>query len=293
MTKNEGRVAFVTGAASGIGLGIARAFAAEGMKVMMADIEEEPLQKAVADIRAANGVVEGVVCDVGKIDSVRAAAEKTLEAFGKVHILVNNAGVGGGGETGEIPIEDWRWVVDVNLMGVVHGCETFVPLIKEHGEGGHIVNTSSMFGQFAGPGVAPYNATKFAVVGYSESMHAELEQYDIGVSVLCPGWVQTQLMSSDRNHPQGSDRPVASEDLRDAISEEIDKGMSPETLGKWVLENIEKKALYIFTHPKWKDIIELRSALLLQAYDDCINSELVQSDEGAMAELVLPVPEEE
>ena len=146
MQDFEGKVAFVTGAASGIGYGIAKAFAANGMKVMMADIEEGPLEQAVADLKAANGVVEGVVCDVSDIEAVRMAAAKTIEAFGKVHVLVNNAGVGGGGETGSIPLEDWKWVVDVNLMGVVYGCETFVPLMKEHGEGGHIVNTSSMFG---------------------------------------------------------------------------------------------------------------------------------------------------
>ena len=293
MTDFEGKVAFVTGAASGIGYGIAKAFAANGMKVMMADIEEGPLEQAVADLRAANGVVEGVVCDVSDIEAVRMAAAKTIEAFGKVHVLVNNAGVGGGGETGSIPLEDWKWVVDVNLMGVVYGCETFVPLMKEHGEGGHIVNTSSMFGQFGGAGVGPYNATKFAVVGYSESMHAELGPQGIGVSVLCPGWVQTKLMSSQRNHPQGPDREVVNEELNEVISDFIEHGMSPDTVGKWVLESMEKDALYIFTHPKWKGVIELRSAMLLQAYDDCIESAVVQADAGAMSDLVMPGAEPE
>lgn len=283
MKDFEGKVAFVTGAASGIGFGIAKAFASSGMKVMMADIEEEPLKKAVASIRESNGAAEGVICDVSDVDAVRAAAAKTIETFGKVHVLVNNAGVGGGGETGSIPLEDWKWVVDVNLMGVVYGCETFVPLIKEHGEGGFIVNTASVAGQAGIAGMGPYNATKFAVVGYTESMNAELAPQGIGVAALCPGWVNTQIMDSRRNHPGGgADDGAFAQEAESTMGDAVKNGMSPDTVGKWVLESMEKDALYIFTHPKWKTMIEARTERLLGAYKDSAESAVIQADEGAL-----------
>lgn len=281
----ENKVAFVTGAASGIGLGIAKAFAANGMKVMMADIEEEPLMKAVSDLKAANGVVEGIVCDVRDLEAVQAAAKATVDAFGKVHVVVNNAGVGGGGETGDIPMDTWRWVVDVNLMGVVHGCETFVPLIKEHGEGGYIVNTASMAGIIGVPGMGPYNATKFAVVGYSESMKAELEPQGIGVAVLCPGWVNTQINTSSRNHPNEELRTREGGEMLEHINEVIASGMSPDTLGRWVLESMENGAAYIFTHPNWKPVVGLKAATLEAAFDAAAASPIVTADKGAMSDL--------
>lgn len=294
MKDFEGKVAFVTGAASGIGLGIARALAARGMKVMMADIEAGPLEKAVASLKESNGGVEGVICDVSDIEAVRSAARKTIESFGKVHVIVNNAGVGGGGgETGTIPMEDWKWTVDVNLMGVVHGCETFVPLIKEHGEGGYIINTASLAGQVGGPGMGPYNATKFAVVGYTESMNVELAPHGIGVAALCPAWVNTQITDSRRNHPSANtdneQQPVVDADRRDIVSEAIKNGMSPDTVGKWVVESMEQDALYIFTHPNWKGAIETKVAKLLSAYDAAANSATIQSDPGAMSSpIILP-----
>jgi NAD(P)-dependent dehydrogenase (short-subunit alcohol dehydrogenase family) len=285
----EGKVAFVTGAASGIGFGIAKAFAATGMKVMMADIEEGPLEKAVANLRAANGAAEGVICDVSNVEAVRAAADRTIESFGKIHVLVNNAGVGGGsGETGTIPLEDWKWAVDVNLMGVVYGCETFVPLMKEHGEGGYIVNTASVAGTIANAGMAPYTATKFAVVGYSESMNAELRPQGIGVAVLCPGWVDTRIVESDRNHPNAKDRDTIASERAGEIGAFLKDGMSPDTVGKWVLESMENNASHIFTHPNWKDTISLRAQGMLKAYEECTKSPLIQSDEGALSKLTLP-----
>ncbi len=288
MKEFEGKVAFVTGAASGIGLGIAKAFAARGMKVMMADIEKEPLEKAVASLRDSNGGVEGVVCDVSDVDAVRNAANKTIEVFGKVHVIVNNAGVGGGGgETGTISLEDWKWTVDVNLMGVVYGCETFVPLIKEHGEGGYIINTASMAGQVGAPGMGPYAATKFAVVGYSESMNAELAPQGIGVGVLCPGWVNTQIINSRRNHPGGAeavtDQTGMLDDAEGMVAEALAAGVSPDTVGKWVVESMEQDALYIFTHPNWKVVSEAKAERVHQAYDAAAQSPTIQADEGAMS----------
>ena len=288
----EGQVAFVTGAASGIGFGIAKAFAANGMKVMMADIEEESLANAVAQLRETNGTVEGVICDVSDVGAVRAAADKTIETFGKVHVLVNNAGVGGGGETGSIPLEDWKWVVDVNLMGVVYGCETFVPLMKEHGEGGFIVNTASLAGQMGMAGMGPYNATKFAVVGYTESMNAELAPHGIGAAALCPGFVKTRINESRRNHPDAAAR--SGDDLPDIgdspMSQAVDNGMSPDAVGKWVLESMENDELYIFTHPNMRGIIDMRVARLNDAYDKSAASSIIQGEEAAVGESTFTPP---
>lgn len=288
MKNFDGKVAFVTGAASGIGLGITRAFVAKGMKVMMADIEPGPLESAVASLRAAGANVAGVVCDVADVDAIRAAAGKTIETFGKVHVIVNNAGVGGGGgETGTIPIEDWKWTVDVNLMGVVYGCETFVPLIKQHGEGGYIINTASLAGQVGTIGMGPYNATKFAVVGYSESMNLELVPQGIGVAVLCPAWVNTQIAESRRNHPSGTGQSdvqtSAGDELNNEISEALSSGMSADTVGKWVVDSMEQDALYIFTHPNWKGAIEAKNIRLLQAYDAAAQSPTILADKGSLS----------
>jgi NAD(P)-dependent dehydrogenase (short-subunit alcohol dehydrogenase family) len=286
MKDFDGKVAFVTGAASGIGLGITRAFVAKGMKVMMADIEPGPLESAVASLREGGANVAGVVCDVADVKAVQAAADKTVETFGKVHVIVNNAGVGGGGgETGTIPIEDWKWTVDVNLMGVVYGCEIFVPLIKEHGEGGYIINTASLAGQVGTVGMGPYNATKFAVVGYSESMNLELAPQGIGVGVLCPAWVNTQIVDSRRNHPAGTDQSEAQnsagDELKNELSEVISAGMSADTVGKWVVESMEQNALYIFTHPNWKGAIEAKNKRLMEAHDAAAQSAILRADKGS------------
>ena len=288
MKNFEGKVAFVTGAASGIGLGITKAFVAQGMSVMLADIEPEALENAVDTLRKDGASVAGVVCNVADVDAVRAAADKTIETFGKVHVLVNNAGVGGGGgETGTIPIEDWQWTVDVNLMGVVYGCETFVPLIKQHGEGGYIVNTASMAGLIGVPGMAPYNATKFAVVGYSESMNAELAPQGIGVAVLCPAWVKTQIADSRRNHPSGTqhdvDKSEVSDVIKNQIGDAVNTGMSPNTVGKWVVESMERDAFHIMTHPHWKPASEAKAEKLLQAYDEAAQSATILADENALS----------
>lgn len=282
----EGQVAFITGGASGIGFGIAKAFAANGMKVMLADIEEDTLAKAVAELRKTNAAVEGVLCDVSDLGAVQTAAKKTIEAFGKVHVIVNNAGVGGGGgPTGTIPIEDWKWTVDVNLMGVVHGCETFVPLMKEHGEGGYIVNTASLAGQTGAAGMGPYNATKFAVVGYTESMNAELEPQGINAAALCPGFVSTNINTSGRNHPDAKKAKAALERQAGPIDALIEGGMSVDTVGQWVLESMEDEELYIFTHPNMRQGIDNRIERLTAAYDKAAASATIQADEAAVREM--------
>ncbi|MGY3483014.1 NAD(P)-dependent dehydrogenase (short-subunit alcohol dehydrogenase family) [Bradyrhizobium sp. USDA 4011] len=202
MRELAGKAAFVTGAASGIGLAMATAFAREGMKVMLADIETGALDKAVDALRVGGADVHGVVCDVADPSSVDRAAEASFRAFGNVHVICNNAGVAGGGGIDQISVDDWRWVIDVNLMGVVHGIRSFLPHIRAHGEGGHIVNTASMAGMNAGLGVSPYSATKFAVVSLSEGLSAQLAPFGIGVSVLCPSYVRTRIGESGRNRPE-------------------------------------------------------------------------------------------
>lgn len=260
----QDKVAFVTGAASGIGLGIARALTARGAKVMLADLDRAGLDAAVAGLVDA----AGVVCDVADHGAVQAAARATLDRFGRVDILVNNAGVSFGGETGAIAPEDWRWIVDVNLMGVVHGVETFVPLIKAHGMGGHIVNTASMTGFWAGlPGLAPYAATKFAVVGYSDAIRAELAPHDIGVSVLAPGWVRTQIHQAHARHRGVTDHAVPA--VADTIAALVAGGIDPQVVGDWTADCIAAGRNHIFTDPGMLGLLDLRHQAIQADYGAC------------------------
>jgi len=257
-----GKVAFVTGAAGGIGLAIATELGRRGMKVMLADLDSNRLS-AARDHLAANGIVaDFVVCDVADIKAVRRAAKATLDRFGKVHFVVNNAGVSLGGPTGEIAIEDWNWIVNINLMGVVHGVETFTPIMIEQGEGGHILNTASMAGHLALPGGGPYNATKYACVGYSETIRQELAPQGIGVSVLCPGWVKTAINETSKDRPTlrngGADREETEQGKQ--IAAAIDAGLDPAVVAAWALSQIDKDRFYIFTHPELSPFVDGRFA---------------------------------
>src|SRR6476646_4544163 len=202
MRKLSGKTAFVTGGASGIGFGLGAAFAQAGMKVMLADIETDALAEAVKSLHDFGPDVRGVACDVADPVSVERAAKASFQAFGNVHVVCNNAGVAAAGGIDNISLDNWRWVLDVNLMGVLHGIRTFPPHIRAHGEGGHIVNTASMAGMNSGLGFSPYVASKFAVVGMSEGLATQLEPFGIGVSVLCPSFVRTRIGESGRNRPQ-------------------------------------------------------------------------------------------
>src|ERR1700726_2770322 len=204
MRELAGKTAFVTGGASGIGFALGRAFAEAGMKVMLADIETDALAAAVESLGNSGSDVRGVSCDVADPVSVERAAEASYEAFGNVHVVCNNAGVAGGSGIDNISLDNWRWVLDVNLMGVLHGIAAFLPHIRGHGEGGHFVNTASMAGMTGGGGLgfSPYTASKFAVVGLSEGRAAQLPPFGIGVSVLCPSFVRTGIGESGRNRPQ-------------------------------------------------------------------------------------------
>ena len=268
MTDIAGKTAFITGGANGIGLGIAKALAARGANLMLIDLNEAALAEVKARFAGTNVRVETAVCDVAKADAVRVAADKAIEAFGKVHIVVNNAGVALGGLPGEIALEDWRWIVDINLMGVVYGVESLLPHIRSHGEGGHIVNVASMAGHIAMPGMGPYHATKFAVVGYSEALRAELAGDHIGVSALCPGWVKTSIHKSVAGRPSGGVDLEAPENA--AMNEVIENGLSPNTVGEWTADCIEANRGYIFTHEEMAPALDMRYQMVKADYDAAI-----------------------
>lgn len=274
MQQLSGKTAFVTGGASGIGLALGRAFAKAGMKVVLADIEPGALDAATAQLRD-EGEVRGVVCDVADPASVDRAAQFAADAFGKVHVLCNNAGVGGGSGLDNISIDTWRWVLDVNLMGVVHGIKSFLPLLRAHGEGGHIVNTASMAGMNSGLGFSPYSASKFAVVNISEGLAQRLAPFGIGVTVLCPGFVRTAIAESGRNRQErygAAERPDPASPAGQFIKQLADltrAGLDPFDVADQVLAAIRDDELYVFTHcdGQWRTELEQRFAAILAAMD--------------------------
>jgi NAD(P)-dependent dehydrogenase (short-subunit alcohol dehydrogenase family) len=271
MKNFGGKVAFVTGASVGIGYALAAALGKSGMRVMLAGINAGKLDTAVARLRAEGITAERVQCDVASRASVQNAALATIAQFGKVHVVCNNAGVGMGGPIATIPESDWEWVIKVNLLGVVHGTEIFAPLIAQHGEGGHIVNTSSIAGMGGGPGMEPYNATKSAVVAMSEGWRVQLAERGIGVSVLCPGFVRTEIGSGHRNRP-GGPRPSAYPERDSVLKQLIEGGMDPKMVAARVLEAIRDDELYIFTHPELKPALEARFNAILAAVDHAAKS---------------------
>lgn len=273
MKHLEGKTAFVTGAASGIGLGIATALAQAGVKVMLCDIEEAALEKAVASLKATNADVAGVVADVSLKDNLQRAADETIAQFGKVHILVNNAGVGGGGDYGSWNDAGWNWVMGVNLWSVIWGIEIFGPLIESHGEGGQIVSTASIAGMVALTNPA-YDVTKFGVVALSEDLRPKLAARGIGVSVLCPGVIRTNIVDSGRNIPSrfaGQIQTVPVEgpgtEVLKAVTEAIAAGIDPLYVGELVREAIEGDWPHIFTDLQFEPYIDARFAAIKEGFD--------------------------
>ena len=278
MESLKNKVAFITGGGHGIGLSIGRIFAQQGARVVLADINEKRLASAKETLASADLSVETVVCDVADPDALRRAADFTLERFGKVHIVVNNAGVSLAGKPGKIPLEDWRWIVDINLMSVAYGVEIFTPLIQSHGEGGYFINTASMAGHIAGPAMSPYHATKFAVVGYSESIRADLAADNIGVSVLCPAWVRTDIHNAGVNKPSLANRAAADESSSNEpetgiadIAAVIESGIAPDDLAQWVIECMRDKRFYIFSHPSMTQHLDARAALIKTDYEAIVS----------------------
>ncbi len=256
-----GKVAVVTGGASGIGLGLARRFAGERMRVVLADVERAALDKATAELADEFGAdnVVGVLTDVRDDDAVDALAAATFDRFGSAHVLCNNAGVGVGGLAWTVAADRWRWAVDVNLLGVARGIRAFVPRMIEQGEG-HVVNTASAAGILTGPAMAPYFATKHAVVALSESLYFDLQLTGsaVGVSVLCPEWVRTNIADTERNRPPdvapaesavvpGID--VDADILRALIQGLVDGGIDPDDVAAQVVDAVRTGRFWVLTHP--------------------------------------------
>ncbi|HEY1749876.1 MAG TPA: SDR family NAD(P)-dependent oxidoreductase [Caulobacteraceae bacterium] len=267
-----GKTAFVTGAASGIGLGVATRLAQAGVKVMMCDIERDALDKAMAELKRTNADVDGVIADVSLKAELQAAADATLTRYGEIHIVHNNAGVGGGGGYGDWTDASWGWTIGVNLMAVIWGAEIFGPLIERHGQGGHIVNTASVAGLISGSGNA-YNVTKYGVVALSEGLRVELAPRGIGVSVLCPGFIRTNIVDSLRNRPERFAEAVpagASSSLAawlGNIRERVEGGIDPLYVGDLVREGIEGDWPYIFTDTEFEPFIAARFAGIKAGFD--------------------------
>ncbi|MEI9886781.1 MAG: SDR family NAD(P)-dependent oxidoreductase [Rhizomicrobium sp.] len=271
MKEFKGRTAFITGGASGIGLSMARAFGRAGMNVVVADIDLGAAKHAAEQLASEQIKASPVHVDVTDRASVKSAALDAVAAFGKIHVVCNNAGVAVGGPIGTVRERDWDWIVDVNLKGVVYGTEAFVPLIKSHGEGGHFVNTASMAGMVSPPGMEPYTATKFAVVAMSEGWAGQLAPLDIGVSVLCPGFVRTRIHESGRARQDkyggiGDVDPGVGATRSEAASNVLN-GIDPDIVGRRVLEGVRDNDLYIFTHPHFKEFVQARFAAILAAFD--------------------------
>jgi NAD(P)-dependent dehydrogenase (short-subunit alcohol dehydrogenase family) len=238
---------------------------------MLADIEEGALYAAVASLSGSGPEIRGTLCDVAEPASGDPAAEATFSVFGNVHILCNNAGVGARGGVDHIALDNWRWVLDVNLIGVVNGVRAFLPHMRAHGEGGHIVNTASIAGiinQFHG--FHPYPATKFAVVGMSEGLAVGAKPFGIGVSILCPGFVRTNILESARNRPERygpTTPPDAANPLYARLAELARAGMDPAEVARRVLDAIRDDELYVFTHPQMRGAVEERFRAILAAFD--------------------------
>ncbi|HZV50651.1 MAG TPA: SDR family NAD(P)-dependent oxidoreductase [Candidatus Dormibacteraeota bacterium] len=272
MRAFAGRVAVVTGAASGMGRAFARRFAEEGMRVVLADVEREALDRTVAELRAHGHQVTGVPTDVMSRASVQDLARATLDVYGKVHLVCNNAGVEGylDGAIWEATERDWRWTMGVNFWGVVHGVETFLPILLAQGEEGHVVNTASMTAVVRATNM--YAITKQAVLAYSETVYGHLRERGarVGISVLCPGIVATQLFLGSRNRPRElrneQEPPGAAEgaELRRRMHQRLAAGMPPAEVAEILVRAVREERFYVLTDHEWDERIRRRTEDVLR-----------------------------
>ncbi len=267
MKEFRDRVAVVTGAASGIGRGLAERFAAEGMKVVLADIETGALAETEAAMKAAGATVLAVETDVSKARDVEALAQKTIDAFGAVHVICNNAGVAAPGLSWERTLADWQWVMGVNLWGVIHGIRVFVPIMLEQDTEGHVVNTASTAGLTTTPGLPIYHATKHAVVALSEILHYEfaLTGAKLRVSVVCPLYVDTRIVDCARNRPAELQNDPAREPVRpeveaamQAFRQVLASGHTPQQMADDIFDAIRDEKLYVINDPRTLDGVRRR-----------------------------------
>jgi NAD(P)-dependent dehydrogenase (short-subunit alcohol dehydrogenase family) len=272
MKDFTGKTAFVTGGAGGIGFAMARAFGRRGMKVAIADVEADTCAKAVETLKAEGIEAIGLACDVADRERYAEVAGRVLAAFGKVHILCNNAGVSRAGPIETIASSDWDWVIGVNLKGLVRGLQLFLPQMKAHGEEGHIVNTASVNGVVGSALAGPYSATKFATVGISEVLAAELKDTPIGVSVLCPSWVKTRMLDNGRNRPAQYGGPIrisadaANAERNARYASALETGLDPAHVAQLVLGAIETRRLFVFTHADTRSAVEYCQELMMQGF---------------------------
>ncbi len=262
MKEFKGKVAVVTGAASGIGKCLALEFARRGCSVVLADIERASLEFAEREVQAAGAATLSYRVDVANRNEVRAMADAAFDKFGAVHVLCNNAGVAVGGPLESARYEDWQWLIAVNLWGVIHGLDAFLPRMIAQQSGGHIVNTASMAGLIASRGLGIYNTTKYAVVGLSETLAKDLRDHGIGVSVLCPMGVTTRITDSERNRPAGQQRLAAR-----GSPQLLGNYLQPEEVARRVLTVMEADELYVLTHPESEEFVERRFQRIRKAYD--------------------------
>jgi len=284
----SGKTALISGAGGGIGLALAKEFGLLGMNVVIADIDKQALAEAKTALKSHGINVLACTLDVTDYAQWETCVEETIEKFGKLHMVVNNAGVGGiPGKIEQTDHDTWRWVVDVNMMGVLYGTQAATPEIKRHGEGGWIINVASMAGMMGVPFSSAYAATKAAVVSMTESWAVELKPHNIHVSVLCPAFVKTRIHESLRNKQEKykstqSKIEMTSQDKDrfkksfGAAAALVESGIDPELLAKRVVEALGTNQQYIFTHPNYRDAITYRSGLLGKAFDDAQQSELVK-----------------
>jgi NAD(P)-dependent dehydrogenase (short-subunit alcohol dehydrogenase family) len=277
MQELKDKVAVVTGGASGIGLAMAEAFAGAGMKLVLADIERGALNDAVASLSGTGADVLGVLTDVTKTEQLEALADQAYDAFGAVHVVCNNAGVGIGGPCWTIPKKDWDWILDVNLNAVMDGIRIFVPRMIAQDNEGHIVNTASIAGLTTAPSMAPYFVSKHGVVALSECLHHELQLTGskLRVSVVCPAWVNTKIIESDRNRPGGR---VTDEELdpmfgmiREGLRATMPKAMPPKEVADLVLDAVQHNKFYVLPHQAWKPSIETRMHDILEERDPTLS----------------------
>ncbi len=262
------KVAVITGGASGIGLAVARRFAADGMRIVIGDIETDAMDRAVSSLRDDGATASGVVTDVTDPASVDALRDAALRVHGAVHVLCNNAGVAAGGPAWEVPLEVWRWVLEVNVFGVINGMRSFVPTLVEAGEG-HVINTASIAGLIAAPGIGPYTASKHAVVSISETLLQDLAAAGspVGVSVLCPAFVRTRIHEATRNAPAGID-DLPGEDGEpnpawDVFSALVEAGIEASVVADAVRDALVENRFYILTHPETTEWVRGRFETIL------------------------------
>ncbi len=267
MDELSGKTAVITGAASGIGLELAKQFGAAGMQLVLADIEQSTLDATATMLEAAGHDVLSFQLDVRNHDEIVALEAAATARFGKVHLLCNNAGVGAGGPVADpTNLEAWRWTIDINLWGVIYGCKVFLPNMLGHGEPCHIINTASMAGLGSAPMMGPYNISKYGVVALSETLAKEMLMMDtkIGVSVLCPAFVSTGIAQSDRNMPDDvrdtlPPRPATTSATQSDIANMVAGGMSTEVVGRAVLDAVQNDNFWILTHEETKPFVTERA----------------------------------